>query len=113
MTVTTLTKSILAAALVAGTATAATAGAANAIFPGAAQSIDTNIELDLVTASANGTVDVYNYHGGERGQLLGSTDVTAGANNDVKIRLAPTASEDVLAVLTVNGQEVILEEVAE
>lgn len=111
MTFTSTAKTLISAALIAGAASAATAGGANAIFQGDAQNIDTLLNLDLVRSSANGTVEIYDFHKGERGALLGSTDVHAGANTDVKVRISPTAANEVLAVLSVNGAEVAFEDI--
>ncbi len=97
------------------TATILFGGAAHAdsIFQRGAQNFDTNISLDLVRASSDGTVKVYNYHGGERGDLLGMTDVHAGANTDVKIKIRTTSSDELLAVLSVDGFEAAVEDLNE
>ena len=69
-----------------------------------------SVELGQVTASANGVVSLYDFHGGEQGALLGTEDVTAGANYDVRVTLDRPAVNDVLAVLTVDGQVVATQE---
>ena len=68
------------------------------------------VELGQVTAAGNGIVSLYDYHAGKQGALLGTENVNAGANYDVRITLAAPAVHDVLAVLTVNGQIVDTQE---
>ncbi len=91
----------------------ASAASADAIFVRSSQNFDTNLSLDIVRASDNGTVEIYNYHGGMRGDLLGMSDVNAGSNTDVKVKIKPTSSEDLLAVLIVNDKAVAMEELSE
>ena len=62
------------------------------------------VELGQVAASGNGTVALYDFHRGEKGVLLGTQNVSAGANRDVRVPLRKRPINDVLAVLTVNGQ---------
>lgn len=62
------------------------------------------VELGQVTSSGDGVVSLYEYHGGEQGALLGEQTVSAGANYDVRVTLPTTEGDDVLAVLTVDGQ---------
>lgn len=71
---------------------------------------DQTIKLGQITADSNGVVSLYDFHAGEQGALLGTQDVTAGANYDVRITLDRPAVNDVLAVLTVNGQIVATQE---
>lgn len=94
---------LLAAALV---ATAGAASASNTFGLSNVQSSDTLIELGTVVASGNGVVEVYDYHAGQEGRLLGSDAVHAGANSDVKVSLATSYTNNVLAVLKVDGQPV-------
>ncbi|MBT8412187.1 MAG: hypothetical protein KJP02_10385 [Octadecabacter sp.] len=61
------------------------------------------IELGTVRAANDGVVEIYSFHRGEQGNLLGSTSVNAGANADVDVNIA-RPSTDVIAVLKVNGQ---------
>nr|WP_321511493.1 hypothetical protein [uncultured Celeribacter sp.] len=98
-------KTLTAAAIVAVAGSAAFAGP-NYIMPGEAQNLNSSVTLDLVRADANATVDVYDFHGGERGALLGSAPVKAGANTDVYVPLSRPASKDAVAVLMQAGSEV-------
>ena len=92
-------------------AVAATAGAASANTFGFQESVEdrSNIELGLVTAAADGVVEIYNLQTGQQGALLGSTMVNAGANDDVLINIGNGFKTDVLAVLKVDGQIVASE----
>ncbi len=96
----------LAAAAVAITATAASANSF-----GFQESVEdrNSINVELVKAEGAGTLSIYNLQGGERGALLGATMVSAGANGDVRVNVGNTYKTDVLAVLSVNGQEVASE----
>ena len=86
---------------------ALTAGAASANSFGFQENVmDRNsIELDLVTASADGVVEIYDL----RGDLLGATMVNAGANDDVRINIGNGYKTDIVAVLKVGAQEVASE----
>ena len=102
--------SIKTLALAAATV-AITAGAASANTFGFQESVEdrNSIELNLVTAAADGVVEIYNYTGGEQGALLGSTMVNAGANDDLRINTGNGFKTDVLAVLKIDGQIVATE----
>lgn len=69
-----------------------------------------SISLENVRAAGDGTVEIYDYHTGMQGKLLGSQMVNAGANSDVRINLGQTVRDDVIAVLKVNGQIVATQE---
>ncbi|TNC59405.1 hypothetical protein [Rubellimicrobium roseum] len=86
--------------------TAGAASASNTFALGSAQDSQTLIELGTVVADGNGVVRVYDYRTGEEGRLLGSAGVKAGANTNVKVSLAPSYTDEVLAVLVVDGQAV-------
>ena len=64
------------------------------------------LELGTITSDGAGVVEVYDYHLGEKGDLLGTVDVNPGANSDVKMNIGMPPLGDVLAVLTVDGQVV-------
>jgi hypothetical protein len=64
----------------------------------------TSVDLGHVTTSDAGVVSLYDYHRGVKGALLGTEQVAAGANFNVKLKLNHPVINDVLAVLTVNGQ---------
>ncbi len=68
-------------------------------------------ELGQVTANGNAEVKLYDYHGGEQGALLGSTDLASGANFDVRVKLGQRPINDVIAVLSVDGQIVDTQEI--
>jgi len=91
-------KTLAAAAVVAVAGSAAFAGP-NYIFPGASNEVKSVATVDLVRADENATLQVYDFHAGERGDLLGSTNVNAGANSNVKVRLSRSATSDVQYVL--------------
>ena len=74
------------------------------------QNKDTQIELGLVRAQADGVVEVFSFHKGEVGQLLGSTDVHAGANSQVNVNIRNSGT-DAIAVLKVDGQIVETQEI--
>lgn len=102
-------KTLTAAALVAF----ATSGAAfadnmdyNYIVPGEIQSLNSVINLDLVRASEAGTVSIYDYSQGTQGDLLGTADVHAGANPNVKVEVTPNVAQKALVVLSEQGAPV-------
>lgn len=105
----TRTKALFAATAVAAVATAATA---NTSYFSLTEVIDDQsyIEIDQVRAAQNGVVEIYDYRLGERGALLGSEPVNAGANADVKISLDRQPLGDVMAVLVSNGQVLATQE---
>ena len=96
---------VLAAATVAATASVASA---NNAFPIGETFEQTDVlELSTVRAEGAGTVEIYDFHNGVRGALLGSAEVRAGVNTNVKIDLGLGANKDIVAVLNVAGQEVL------
>lgn len=62
------------------------------------------IIIDTVRADNGGVLEIYEYHGGEMGDLLGSQELSPGANADVHVMLDRAACQDILAVLRVNGE---------
>ncbi|MCA0044500.1 hypothetical protein [Celeribacter litoreus] len=103
-------KTLAAAAVVAVAGSAAFAGP-NYIVQSNPQNLTSVATLDLVRAETDATVSIYDFHGGERGELLGTTDVTAGANTNVKVRLKPSNSEDIIAVLSNGAGELAVSDV--
>lgn len=95
-------KTIVAAAAVAVAGSAAFAGPSY-IFSGPAQNLTSYADLELVRADTDATVYIYDFHNGERGALLGSEQVNAGANTNVKVQLNQAATSDVIAVLSADG----------
>ncbi|MEJ6399045.1 hypothetical protein [Yoonia sp. 208BN28-4] len=100
MTIKTL---IIAAAAAAVTATSAAANQ----FP-VDNRIDTSdiLELGSITADNAGVLEVYDYRLGTQGRLLGTDDIHAGANTNVRVPVGIAPTGQVLAVLTVDGQPV-------
>ena len=97
----------------AAVALSASVAAADSYFPYSSQFQDRKgvVELDTVTADADGVVEIYNYHGGEIGDLLGSTDVMAGANTNTRVGLGNTPRTDAIALLKIDGQVVATQEI--
>ena len=71
------------------------------------QDMKGQIELPMVRSATSGVVSIYNFHGGERGALLGQTAVNAGANVDVTVDLAVSQNLTKIAVLTDASGQVI------
>ena len=94
-----MTNMIKTAALTAALALGATAATANNF--GFQTTVDDNdaITLNMINADAAGFVVIYDYSGGEFGDIVGQAEVAMGANDDVVVPLQPTASEDLAAVL--------------
>lgn len=65
---------------------------------------DALLELGTITSDGPGVVEVYDYHLGQRGDLLGTVDVNEGANADVRMNIGMPPLGDVLAVLTIDGE---------
>jgi len=98
-----------AIAAIASVALASTAAADNAF------TFNNNIsgstaELGQVRAADAGVVSLYDFHGGVQGALLGTEEVAAGANFDVRVNLGTPPVNDVVAVLTEDGQIVDTQE---
>lgn len=95
---------VIAAATVAMTASAASADS----FFSFGDTLDAGAvaELGTVKAQADGVVEIYNYAGGQIGALLGSEEVHAGANKNVRVQIGTQYLNDVIAVLKVDGQTV-------
>ena len=93
-------KTTIALALTAVVGSVSLAAADNSYF-----SVDrlfsdsSNLELGLVRSASDATVEIYSFHRGEVGMLLGSTDVREGANQDVKVNLGNRPVNDVVAIL--------------
>jgi len=61
-------------------------------------------DLGQLSVDGPATVEVFDYHLGQKGALLGATELNVGANYDVRVGLGKRPIHDVIAVLTVNGQ---------
>lgn len=77
--------------------------ASDHIFADNSQDLKSFVELDLVRASSDGVVEVYENTANGQGKLLGSQAVHAGANQDVRISFNTITNQDVIAVLSTNG----------
>ncbi|MBM1220787.1 hypothetical protein JQU17_15640 [Ponticoccus sp. SC2-23] len=97
-------KLFTAAAVIA--AFTATIASANVNYFSVLTDLDSANTLDLgtVRAAGDGVVEIYNYRAGQQRELLGSTMVNSGANQDVRVSVQVAPRWDVLAVLKVNGQ---------
>ncbi|WP_296425682.1 hypothetical protein [Yoonia sp.] len=95
---------IFVAAAIAATGSFATADTYFEFGPQLAPS-DT-LELGLITADGDGVVEIYEYHTGVMGALLGSERLHAGANPDVRINTGVPVRQDVIAVVKIGGQVV-------
>lgn len=100
----------LAAVALLGTATLATASESYFSLNSKAAAAS-SIDLGVVRAADNGIVEIYDYHRGEIGTLLGTAPVKAGANREVKVNVGTPPLFDVIAVLNVNGQVVAQSEI--
>ena len=63
-------------------------------------------EIGQVRTTAAGVVSLYDYNTGVQGALLGTQNVEAGANYDVRVNIGKAPINDVIAVLTINGEVV-------
>ena len=98
----------LIAATIAATATGASANNAFT-FKGDLDSASA-LDLGLIRAEGAGVVEVYDFHRGELGQLLGTEMVNAGANTNVRVPLDLATKNDVIALLKVDGEVVAEQE---
>ncbi len=99
-----------AIAAAASLALASAASADNAFSFNEGAVSGSTVELGQVRAAGNGVVSLYDFHGGVQGALLGTEEVAAGANYDVRVNLGQRPINDVVAVLTVGGQVVDTQE---
>ncbi|MFQ1700837.1 hypothetical protein ACJ5NV_09595 [Loktanella agnita] len=99
-------KSIAFAAIAAATV-ATTSSAAETTFNAPWRlEAGTVLNLGLIRSEGDGVVEVYDFHTGQQGRLLGSTNLNAGANNHVRVNTGGKTSRNVLAVVVVGGQVV-------
>lgn len=66
-------------------------------------------DIGLVRSATDGVVEIYDFSAGVLGDLLGTQDVFAGANGNVRINLNGHASDDVYAILR-SGDRVLAEQ---
>jgi len=60
---------------------------------------DSSITLDLVRTNADGFVAVYDFSTGDFGEMLGTAELTAGANDDVTVPLGENDAQTLAAVI--------------
>ena len=93
-------KTTIALALTAVLGSVSLAAADNSsFFIDRVHSDSSNLELGLVRAETSGVIEVYDYHKGEVGALLGTTTVRAGSNQDVSVDLGIRVANDVIAIM--------------
>ena len=94
-------------ALIATVGTATIASASADAYFGVQNTVDAGDEvtIEYVHAPAAGELQIYGYDASGVGQLLGSEDVIAGGNINTEVDLDLNTYNKVLAVLTVDGQE--------
>ncbi|MEO1641278.1 MAG: hypothetical protein AAFU41_18750 [Pseudomonadota bacterium] len=94
----------LAAATVAATASVASA---DSYFQyGERLESRSTLDLGLVRSADAGVVEIYDFHKGEIGALLGTESVNAGANTDVMVNVGIRPTQDVIALLKIDGETV-------
>jgi len=99
MTIKTFLFAAFAAAIV------ATAGSATTYFEqGRTLEKGDVLELGLITADKAGVVEIYDYHTGQAGKLVGTQRLSAGANPNVRVRTGLPQRRDVIALVKVNGR---------
>ncbi len=70
-----------------------------------------HIEVGLVRAESAGVVEIYEFHRGEVGDLMGSVPVNAGANTHVHVNVTRPVDNEAVAYLRINGEVVDTEEI--
>ena len=96
---------------VAATVAFASAASANAFSFNGMDLMGSTAELGQISTTGPATVSIYDYHRGVQGALLGTEELSAGANYDVRIPLGVRPINDVVAVLMVDGQIVETQEI--
>lgn len=64
------------------------------------------LDLGLVRSEGAGIVEIYDFSKGEVGALLGTRMVNAGANTDVRVNVGIRPTQDVIALLKIDGETV-------
>lgn len=100
----------LAATAIAASTTIASADLSNISNFVQEQTRGGQVELGTVRAAGNGVVEIYSFHKGEIGVLLGSQTVHAGANLDTDVNIVRQAT-NAIALLKVGGQIVDTQEI--
>ena len=103
---------IIALSLAAAALTASAAAADGYIdFTSERQDRGSVVALNTVTTDAGGVVEIYDFQGGEIGDLLGSKNVMAGANSNVRVNIGAPSQTDAIALLKVDGEVVATQEI--
>jgi hypothetical protein len=66
------------------------------------------LRLGVVRADADGVVEIHDYRSGEIGALLGTQTVRAGANSNVRVNVGIPPTQDVIALLKIDGEIVAM-----
>ncbi|MFG5384939.1 hypothetical protein [Yoonia sp. R2-816] len=91
----------------AAAATVATFGVADTYFEtGRTLESDDTLELGLITTDNAAILEIYDYHTGQQGRLLGQQNLHVGANTDVRVDTGLPTRKDVIAIVTIDGQVV-------
>jgi hypothetical protein len=72
---------------------------------------DATLTIDTVTTDSAGVLEVYDYHTGERGDLLATEQLANGANADVRVDLGEQPRGDVMAVIVIDGEPAAMTEI--
>jgi len=99
-----MSRTLIALSLAAATLAGAASAQANISYFSLAHTLESGstLELGTVRAAADGVVELYDTHG----NFLGSSEVTAGANTNVRVFVGHPPLTDVRAELKVGGQTV-------
>ncbi len=95
---------VLIAATIAATSTAASADSYFAF--GERLDGSSVLDLGLVRSESAGLVEIYDFSRGEIGALLGTQSINAGANTDVRVNVGIRPTQDVIALLKIDGETV-------
>ncbi len=63
------------------------------------------IDLGMVRADDGGRLEIYSFHCGTKGELLGVEDLLPGVNNDVRVNVGIGVPGEILAVINKDGEE--------
>lgn len=101
-------KKIALAALVAASLGTSVSAAATSSYFTLHGDVEPTLDVNLgtIVSTGAGVVELYSYHAGAQGDLLGTAQIDAGANADVNVHLATMLGTDALAVLKVDGEVV-------
>jgi hypothetical protein len=63
------------------------------------------IDVGMVRSEQGGTLEIYSFHCGSKGELLGTEDLLPGVNSDVRVDVGIGVPGEILAVINKDGQE--------